>query len=154
MDFWARIQSKPSSVKTQYSFLVAGLVTGVITMVWVSTLPARFSQMAVSNEINSEDSEDSLGFSDLLNNTKSQLGNIIDTTKESIAEDSLTTESLDSLGAPSLSEGNVENEIVAPTSTTSVATVESVATTSSETSPEAKAPKMILIGTTTSQKEE
>jgi hypothetical protein len=154
MDFWSRIQTKSSSVKTQYSFLIAGLVTGIIGMVWVSTLPARFSQMAASNETNSEESEDSLGLNDLFNDTKSQLGNIIDTTKESIEEVQPTT-NLDSLGTPSVTENEVrENSIPARTSTEPVAVTEEIATTTPEPSYEAKAPKMILIGTTTSQKEE
>lgn len=154
MDFWSRIQSKSSGVKTQYAFLVAGLVTGIIGVVWVSTLPARFSQMTASSETSLEDSEDSLGFDDLINDTKSQLGSIIDTTKEGLEENVQPTTNLDSLGAPSVSEEEVsESGIPASTSTEPVAIIEPVATTT-ETQEESKAPRMILIGTTTSQKVE
>ena len=151
MDFWSRIQTKSSNVKTQYSFLIAGLVTGIIGMVWVSTLPARLSQMAASGETNSEESEDSSGLNDLFNDTKSQLGNIIDTTKEGIAEEVQPTTNLDSLGTPSVTDGvMIKNSILAPTSTEPVVATEQIATTTVP-SYETKAPKMILIGTSTSK---
>ena len=121
-------------------------------MVWVSTLPARFSQISVSDESSVEDSS---GLGELFADTKSQLGNIIETTKETIEEESFNTESLDSLGeTPSIESEGGENTIQAPREEVSVVTPPPATTTTPEATPETKSPKMILIGTTTSQKVE
>ncbi|MFZ2253081.1 MAG: hypothetical protein WAW13_02800 [Minisyncoccia bacterium] len=153
MDFWSHIESKSSGVKAQYSFLIATFVTGIIGMVWVSTLPARFSSLSEPEELSAEDSP---GLSELFSDTKSQLGNIIETTKETVVEESFNTESLDNLGEPSLREDDAEVNTMQASTTgeASVVVSPSVATTTPEANPEAKSPKMILIGTTTSQKVE
>ena len=149
MDFWSHIESKSSGVKAQYSFLIAGLVTGIIGMVWVSTLPARFSKLGEQEESLVEDSP---GLGEILTDTKAQLGNIIETTKETVAEESFNTDSLDSLGESSFHEDSTEvNTTQVPTEEVPVVMSPSVATTTPEATPETKSPKMILIGTSTSK---
>lgn len=48
MNFLERLKNKPSYVKTQYAFTGAILVTGVIALMWTTTLPARFGAITAS----------------------------------------------------------------------------------------------------------
>lgn len=45
MDFLTRIRSKSPIVRAQYALGIAGLLTGIIMVIWLSTLPARFSEI-------------------------------------------------------------------------------------------------------------
>ncbi len=74
MDFLERIQSKPSNVKTQYAFGVASAITVIIAIVWMSTIPARFSEVSLKQ---TDSKEEKANLGDLVNDTKNQLGNVI-----------------------------------------------------------------------------
>ena len=45
MDFLTRIRSKSPHVRVQYALGTAGLVTGIIMVIWLSTIPARFADL-------------------------------------------------------------------------------------------------------------
>lgn len=45
MDFLTRMRSKSPIVRMQYALGIAGLTTGVVTAIWISTIPARFAEM-------------------------------------------------------------------------------------------------------------
>jgi hypothetical protein len=45
MDFLTRIRSKSPHVRVQYAVGTAGLVTGIIMVIWLSTIPARFADL-------------------------------------------------------------------------------------------------------------
>lgn len=100
MRFWEHLESKSSSVKSQYAFGVASVVTILIAVVWASTLPARFAQKGPS-EVTTE--KETKGFSELFSDTKNQLGNIVQSTKKS-DEPKVETASLDALNTDALSE--------------------------------------------------
>ncbi len=71
MSFLFDLQSKSSATKARYAFVFASLVTGFIAIVWFTTIPARFS------EVKSEEKKEGGTQADFLNDTKSQLGNIV-----------------------------------------------------------------------------
>ena len=48
MSILARLKEKPSHVKTQYAFTGAIVVTGLIALVWTTTLPARFGAVTAT----------------------------------------------------------------------------------------------------------
>ena len=102
MRFWEHLESKSSSVKSQYAFGVASVITILIALVWVSTLPARFAQKGPS-EVTTE--KETKGFSELFSDTKNQLGNIVQSTKKS-DEPKVETASLDALNTDTLPEEN------------------------------------------------
>lgn len=45
MDLLTRLRSKSPIVRMQYALGIAGLMTGIITAVWISTIPARFAEL-------------------------------------------------------------------------------------------------------------
>jgi hypothetical protein len=131
-----RIRRNNNSTKAQYALITASLVTGVIALIWVSTLPARFQNASVdsdskSNEVTTQQTDTIDSF---IQDAKSQLGNIVEGVKsqeESIGDGS----ALDSLGDEAVVEdvGSTEEDVV----------VEEFP------APEVPKTKMILIGTTT-----
>jgi hypothetical protein len=73
MSFLDHIRSKPREVRVSYAFGFAAVITGLIAVVWGSTLPARFSPPS-SEDVSEKDS-----FGGFLDKTKSQLGSLIQT---------------------------------------------------------------------------
>lgn len=51
MDFLERIRQKPPIVRAQYALGIAALVTSIIAVVWLSTLPARFANVGDFSDI-------------------------------------------------------------------------------------------------------
>jgi|GEM_PF-2324357 len=102
MSFWEHLESKSSSVKSQYAFGVASVITILIALVWVSALPARFAQKGSSEDTAEQETK---GFSELFSDTKNQLGNIVQSTKKS-DEPKVETASLDALNTDTLPEEN------------------------------------------------
>ena len=43
MDLLTRLRSKSPLIRAQYALGTAGVVTGIIALVWISALPARFA---------------------------------------------------------------------------------------------------------------
>lgn len=172
MNLWDHLESKSSSVKSQYAFGVASVVTILIAVVWVSTLPARFAQKSPL-EVTTEEEEK--GFSELFSDTKNQLGNIIQGTQKTDVPE-VETNSLDALSMDFLpEESDSLDSSVATLHTTGVIEETSTGTSPSgdisnvgtttqvshepvvtpTTTPLAQpdvsaSPRVILIGTTTS----
>lgn len=153
MSLLRRIQEKDSGAKARYAFAGATIVTGLIALVWASTLPARFSGVV---SLDGEDAEALDAFEEstqeigsAVTNTKSQLGNLIqgvreesqqmkeeeNTTYDTIVNDEVTPSEtvIENEHEPVVQEPvpveKKEEEVILPT-------------------PE---PRVILIGTTTSQ---
>jgi hypothetical protein len=147
----SKLQTKSAGVKAQYAFLVAFVVTGVIGAVWVSTLPARIAQISVSKQDGTGDSSAPNEFNDLLNDTKSQLGNIIETTKTDVLENVQPATNLDMLGEPvPAQEATFSDNKSVPTNLKTPG-MEINTAPASEVDVEPTAPRMILIGTTTNR---
>ncbi|MCF7815580.1 MAG: hypothetical protein K9M10_02380 [Candidatus Pacebacteria bacterium] len=147
MDFLKHIQSKPREIKTRYAFFVAILVTGIIGSVWVSTVPARFSNNTIQQEEKTESKNNPLV--DIFSTAKTQFGNIIEATKDT----ETSTTQLDSLQMEINAEEPIQ-EIESPVTTEIFIpeTVEDVQLPAPVA--ERNTPKVIMIGTTTEQKME
>lgn len=131
MDFLTRIRSKSPFVRTQYALGTASVVTGIIAVIWISTVPAR---MAHVREFAASSTE-----------AFSQNANVVQPT---IATSTGETNALDSLGTYSDdSTTTTELEITpeAATASPTEATPPPIVATPSTTAP---APKVIQIGTT------
>ena len=147
----SKLQTKSAGVKAQYAFLVAFVVTGVISAVWVSTLPARIAQISISNSEVNEDSSEVQNFSDLIQDTKSQVGNIIETTKTDVLENVPPATNLDMLGEPvPAQEATFSDNKSVPTDLKTPG-MEINTAPASEVDVAPTAPRMILIGTTTNR---
>jgi hypothetical protein len=79
MSFFEHLRVKPSHVKAHYSFGIAGIITGIIAIVWVSTLPARFDTVTQKAEVQEEKD-----FGSFITEAKSELGNLINWNGEAI----------------------------------------------------------------------
>ena len=143
MSFWYHIESKSSSVKSRYAFGVAGAVTMLIAVVWVSTLPARFAQKDIPEITKGEDTK---GFSQLLSDTKNQLGNIIEGTKKTEVPQ-VETENMDALGDAPVSE--VEGTFQDPTKSPEVTNTAGMEDDTLVTETPKEKARVILIGTST-----
>ncbi len=157
MSFLKRVQSQSSSVKAQYAFVGAGLITGVIGIVWVSTIPARFADISGENIV--EEEKETSGIIEVLEKTKKQVANSINWNTETEEEKEVTLSPDTALGALTIESApqattTPEKAVVAAPHTQEKV----VATTSTppSTNEEEKTPqsKVILIATTTSQKSE
>ena len=64
MDLLTRIRSKSSLVRTQYALVAAAVFTGLVALIWLTTLPARFAgveeeiQTRTEERVSSEPGED------------------------------------------------------------------------------------------------
>lgn len=144
MEFIRRLRSKPSHVRTRYAFLLSGAITGIITMFWMSSLPAQLSELSAASDETPTTEEES-GLSDLLGETRDQFGTIIESTKELEEITSGNPSNLGSLGNPETtveSEGEQNVETPAPAQ-------KPVPTTPKTAPPSNTGPRTVLIGTTT-----
>lgn len=165
MSFWINVQSKSSAVKAQYAFGIAGVITGLMAIVWISTIPARFTGVAPQEELTTDGNAQN--FQQLFNNSKDQLGNVIESieTLPSQLEDSAAStenlnaldrgvsadpETLDSVDIESFKNRNasIAQPTVVPVTEVKepkVILIEEIKNISTDV------PRMILIGTTTAQ---
>ena len=143
VNFLKNLQSKSSTTKAQYAFGIASGITMVIAIVWVSTLPAQFARLSPEEGMNDESMDD---VTDFLADTKNQVGNVIDATD---MPESIETNNLDALNmyepVPENREEVQPEPVVEEEIQDEPVMQEEVPKTS---------PKVILIGTTTSQKTE
>ena len=177
MDFLSRIRTKPSHIKVRYAFVTAFSVTLVITFIWGSTLPARFTGISMggtgTDGTVAEEDTSSQGLGGFLNEAQDQLGAVIESVKETpqVDEDSNTAPSAyDSLVPVSLDateefltapEASGETIPPAPAPVLIEVSTSQNATSTPQPDPaftplvgEKPAPRVILIGTSTSQKSE
>ncbi len=154
MSLLRRIQEKNSDAKTWYALVGATVVTGLIALVWVSTLPARFSGVVSLDAKDTEaldmleESTEEIG--SVVSDTKSQLGNLIQGMREE-SQQLMEEEN-------AARDTSVADEITQPTTATERERVPVVEETvpaveeKEETVLPTPEPRVILIGTTTSQK--
>lgn len=128
------LQSRPRAVRAQYAALIAGIATGAIALVWVSTIPSRFAETPVPER------EDD-GLSELIADTKTQLGNVIGAGDASQAN---IGENLNRLGGTGIGETSGAPGTPASSSAGTVTGEKRVLI-----EPAKIVPKTILIGTTT-----
>lgn len=169
MGIFRHVLEKDSAAKMQFSLLVSGVVTGLIALVWVSTLPARIGDTISLGKQEQEQSleenankESGGGLGSLIGETKNQLGSLMEW-KEKLEKE--TSPESDSAEGSILDEVPTENTSSLALESLSVATTSEATSTPIESAPSlatttltevvpvepAPPPKIILIGTSTSQ---
>ena len=154
------LKKKPEGTKTNYAFGTALTATLLVTIFWITSLPARFAAYTEATPEESSDTEGGLGA--FLDESRTQIGAAIGGVAEDAAmvEESVVTPPTDepsALGTIRMDEA--PGTTTAATSTVPVlvasSTVPLVAGTSTATvTPSRPAPRIIMIATTTSQKQE
>jgi hypothetical protein len=149
MEFLDRIRRKPPHVRAHYAFGSALFFTGVIALVWVTTLPTRLS--TISNTIQEgnipEAGSAQIGFDNLLQNMGEGLQDTLNTEEE--PESLPQTESYSGESSLNDLEGwATENEDFEPESPSSAPEEQGANEPQSSTSAQ-----VILIGTTTKKTE-
>ncbi len=158
MSFLERIQSKPKAIKAQYAFISACIVTGLIGLVWVSTVPARFEELKPT-VANQEAEEEVKTFGEVFSDTKNQLGNINNWNGDPETDIEIEQQILEDSALGAL-DSEIEYQVEADTPTAPEALrmpqFESTTEVISEekVSLPAPSPRVILIATSTSQKSE
>ncbi|MCR4285419.1 MAG: hypothetical protein NUW00_00835 [Candidatus Kaiserbacteria bacterium] len=155
-----RLHEKDSNTKAQYALIVATLVTGVIGLVWVSTLPARFENtVSLDGSVEEIERMKESDFGSLIQDTKAQLGNIIgsvpleensldeDSALGSLGKDEILYDEYRSSADVGVGWGSDAEGAVVSSSATSTVTQETPKTKALE-------PRIILIGTSTDKKTE
>lgn len=120
MSLLEHIHNKPHYVRRHYAFLISFIITAIITGIWITTLPSRFADRPLAPKISGK-TEEVRELGDLLNDTKSQLGTVIETQKE-IAKSLDEVKNLESLGTENAFEGTTTlatSTVVTDMSTTS-----------------------------------
>ena len=166
MDILNRIQAKDSAAKAQIALMSAGVVTGIIALIWISTLPARIGNTISLDGKNHAGEESKSGLSSIFGDAKNQLGSLSAWKDQLKAAEETAAPQDSALGALS-SELQASSSIaeslppttpeeIPPTSALSeVTATPSVATATPEAAPSQEPvppPKVILIGTSTAQK--
>ncbi len=163
MDLLERLRTKPHYVKTRYAFLVALSVTFLILVVWVSTLPARFAELSIMQAEHIEGTPEGESLGDLFDNTKDQLGAVVESAKDTVPKAPEETPTVyDPLQNFEGTGGGETRQLELPVATSTETTRVIIATTSTQTQaekavtavPPPTKPRVILIATTTSQKSE
>lgn len=174
MKLLKNLHAQSSSMKAQYAFGAAATITALIAIVWISTVPARFAKIAPAHDIHDE--EGSTHLSDLIDQSKNQLGNVLDATTppkgltDALEEElggetqeqnvqtndtAIETNSMSALKEGSLGVTGGESTYTASSSQEAPTTEKSV-TPPSETIPQPpkefpQSPRVILIATTTNK---
>lgn len=167
------IHSTNKQKRAQFSVLVAGGITGVIALIWISTIPARMGDSIALNNLDAdtEPSPEEVEKKDIgsaISDTKSQLGSLFESNKKALQdiknefeEDTPGEQGTTQNQEASVIEG-VADVSTAPTAMNSVTVSSDQGTggnnSESTTSPLSDpiphvdtTPRVILIGTTTSR---
>lgn len=109
MSFLTNLQSKSSTVKGQFAFVFASVITGLIGIVWMSTVPARFSEVTAKNVQNNAQvkSADTQNTNEFFDTAKAQLGNLFQAKN---AEPDPTTDEIDADLAPNMANLNRQDD--------------------------------------------
>lgn len=83
MSFLKNLENKSSTAKANYAFAFATVITGLIVIVWMSTIPTRFSEMKGTEQIEKKDEAGTGAQANakFLDTAKSQLGNLVNWNK-------------------------------------------------------------------------
>ncbi len=167
VNFLKYIQSQSPDIKAYYTLGISGMVTGFIAIIWISTLPARFAEITPNEK---QVNENSTGFAELIDDTKDQLGTVVEGVNKLKNIDptaNIETSNMDNLSMDAMANGEVGNG-------PSKSSAEDFDGPSSPETPPANSvegkpktilietkkdmiqatPKVVLIGTTTTQKAE
>jgi hypothetical protein len=163
-EFNKAMKQKPKEVRAMYAFWFAAVVTGMLALIWIVTIPAKLDRIANAEN---EEAQPTGNFSNVMQSLRANVSDAVEsfqTVKEEIA--ATPTDTNVSNPAPLdfttfFEESDSESgELVVPidqfASTTEVEPVneESMvsATSSFEVAPEvAREPRQILIGTTSAR---
>lgn len=169
MSLLGRIRTKSKEERAWYSFLVASITTGIIAIVWVTTIPARFTPHVLTLTEKQEKEDTPSGVSSIFDSVKNQFANTIASQKKEVDTTAGEEVQLESEGDNVSSDSALSNLALSPSLSTSspatttdpsintevVSTQHITATTSAvETVVTPPPPRIILIGTTTFQKSE
>ncbi len=162
MSLLKRIQEKDPAAKAQFTLLASGVITGLIALVWITTLPARIGNTISLDGKDHTETQTEGGLGSIIGEAKNQLGSLSDW-KEQLEEQAEPVP--DSAMGSLMDEVPTENippvlDTPSPGTTTETTSspVESVPVSPTTTALDASSPeptpppKMILIGTTTSQR--
>lgn len=160
MSFFKNLQEKDRVTQANFAFVVAVGISGIIGLVWLTTLPARFASIAEVEEIaatESESPETNMGdsFGSIASGVRSQAASLGDAfkglaktfTQAEQEVPGVSTLDTSAFYTPSEVTEEMSSEGKAPTATTSV----EYATTTPKID---KAERIILIGTTTTETRE
>lgn len=140
MSLLRRIQSKPSIVKAHYAIAIAGLFTGIVAIIWVSTLPARLNNLSEGARVEKESSS----IKDFFSETKTQLGAIIEWDENSASAP---------ISEPTPIEEPQHEPVSSALSNMSMST-DTPSEASTSTPQKNETPRVVLIATTTREKSE
>lgn len=157
MSFLQRLRQKPSYVKSQIAFIGALFITGIVAFVWVMSLPARFEKVGADTE---GTLDEPTFFENAFSRTRDQLGSVVSSIQNEEGEEGEIVETNNDeapIEAPEplfelTEDGVVVNEVTHTLEAEPDIQVEEVMSSTTATTTETRAPKVILIGTTTSQK--
>lgn len=136
MKYLKRIQSKPSSVKARYAFLIALSCTIIIAFIWSTTLPARFSHIDGTQDVEKTEPEPTNTLTDIFNEAKVQVGNVVNWDEGE--PESFTTTNLDALSKP-------KNRVATTSPVTESDSIEERQSTTTSPAPVPEAPRTVLI---------
>lgn len=161
MNILAWLRAQPSDMKTKYSFIFASVCSGIIALIWATTLPAQFAHISMQD---SEKESQTNSFTNVVSETKNQLGNVVDAIQpegDGVNQDEKNPETNipDTQVGASASTYNLDTLRMDATDTpesvsdrTHASTTHVYATTSAiKRQEESQAHKVILIGTTTAR---
>lgn len=177
MGLLERIQSKDRSAKSTIAIGISGGITALIALVWVTTLPAQMANtisLGGEEEKKISNEKEERGLDSFMSDAKSQLGNIIQSNSldtQGASESEVTTDvNSDTALGGLMHDSSASADVSVPTPVDPILTdvqeisdvpdsprVDSVTpdATQTTTTPQiTSAPRVILIGTSTSQKSE
>ncbi len=161
MSLWDRIVEQSAETKAQYAFVSAVVVTGIIGMIWLSTIPSRFAQIPDTTSTSPAEESPEESLMDVFDATKDQVGAIaksVDDIQQIVTEglpavvqapDIQSTGELGTIHTAETATGTETLSLkdVMPNLVESATNTESQPRTASSTTQ--GAPRVIMIGTTT-----
>lgn len=152
MSVFEYIRSRSPETRAKYPLAIASVATLLIGAVWVTTLPAKFSSATHKDSVTTEKT-----LAEIIDTTKDQVANAVGSTIEAEPIDTSNLGSLDVHTVetvPVSDDSPISETKVAGTSSTAILPESTAQATSTDevhvyTTPE---PKIILIGTTTVSK--
>ena len=82
MSFLERIRQKPRAVRTQYAFFTSLMVTGLVAVVWLTSLPERFNQAEIATTESAESAQTFSEFSQVFSAARDTVANTIDSVRD------------------------------------------------------------------------
>jgi hypothetical protein len=144
MDFLEHVRAQSADKKTHFAVFVATCITGIIALVWISTLPAQIEQITQQG-IPVAENEDMKTFSDVIEETGgnvASLEEVTDTLKDIPEQLEVVTQNLNKLN---LEETMHEQDTFGNALVASLVVTSSTASTTEPMHAPSAPPKAILI---------